>query len=187
MRLEDKKIAIVATHGFEKSELFEPLNALKEEGAQVHVIAPESGFIKSWDQKDWGESILVDMTLANAAPSDYDSLVLPGGVMNPDMLRTNKDAIQFIRAFFQEGKPVAAICHAPWLLIDAGVLQNRKATSYKSIKQDIINAGANWLDQEVVVDQGMVTSRNPDDLPAFIQKIVEETMEGKHKGQSLNA
>jgi len=187
MKLEDKKIAILATDGFEKSELFEPMNALKEEGAQVHIIAPESGSIKSWDEKDWGESVLVDMTLANANPADYDSLVLPGGVINPDILRVNSEALDFIRTFFNQHKPVAAICHAPWLLINAGVIENRIVTSYKSIKEDVINAGARWQDDEVVVDEGLVTSRNPNDLPAFIDKIIEETREGKHEGQTANA
>ncbi|WP_108244307.1 type 1 glutamine amidotransferase domain-containing protein [Muricauda brasiliensis] len=187
MKLKDKKIAILASDGFEKSELFEPLNALKEEGAEVHVISPESGSIKSWDKKDWGESVLVDITISNANPEDYDSLVLPGGVINPDTLRINEDAIAFIKSFFKNSKPVAAICHAPWLLISAGVIENRKVTSYKSIKDDVINAGAHWEDKEVVVDHGLVTSRNPNDLPAFISKIIEETLEGKHKDQTVDA
>jgi len=127
------------------------------------------------------------MTLESANSSDYDSLVLPGGVLNPDTLRTNKDALNFIRDFFKAGKPVAAICHAPWLLISAGVIENRKVTSYKNMKDDVINAGAKWTDAEVVVDQGLVTSRNPDDLPAFIEKIIEETREGKHDGQVVDA
>jgi len=186
MKLEDKKIAILATDGFEKSELFEPMNALKDQGAQVHVIAPESGSIKSWDKDKWDESVLVDMTISNANPSDYDSLVLPGGVINPDTMRTNNEALEFIRAFFEHGKPVAAICHAPWLLISAGVIENRTVTSYKSIKADVVNAGANWKDQEVVVDEGLVTSRNPDDLSAFVDKIIEETREGKHEGQAVD-
>ncbi len=186
MKLENKKIAILATDGFEKSELFEPLKALKEEGAQVHVISPDSGAIKSWDGTDWGESVSVDMTLANANPSDYHSLVLPGGVINPDTLRVNDEALSFIRSFFEQGKPVAAICHAPWLLISAGVIENRNVTSYKSIKQDVINAGAKWTDQDVVVDNGLVTSRNPGDLPAFIAKVIEETREGKHAKQTID-
>ena len=187
MKLKDSKIAILATNGFEKSELFEPLNALKKEGAEVHVVSPESGSIKSWDNKDWGESVMVDLTIENANPVDYDSLVLPGGVINPDLLRINEDAIAFIRSFFKRSKPVAAICHAPWLLISADVIENRNVTSYKSIKDDVVNAGAHWEDKEVVVDQGLVTSRNPNDLPAFISKIIEETLEGKHKGQTVDA
>lgn len=186
MNLENKKVAILATDGFEKSELFEPLKALKEEGAEVHIISPDSGSIKSWDKNDWGESVSVDVTLANANPSDYDSLVLPGGVINPDKLRVNEDALKFIRSFFEQHKPVGAICHAPWLLISAGVIENRKVTSFKSIKEDVINAGAKWTDHEVVVDQGLITSRNPDDLPAFMAKIIEEIKEGKHEEQAAN-
>lgn len=186
MKLRDKKIAILATDGFEKSELFEPMEALKNEGAQVHVIAPESGSIKSWADGNWGENVRVDMTIRNAKSEDYHSLLLPGGVINPDTLRTNELALDFIRAFFKEGKPVAAICHASWLLISAEVIEDRNVTSYHSIKQDVMNAGAHWVDQEVVVDEGLVTSRNPDDLSAFIDKIIEETREGKHRGQSEN-
>lgn len=187
MKLENKKIAILATDGFEKSELFEPLKALKEEGATVHVISLKEGEIKSWDKDNWGESVKVDKVLSEANAADYNSLVLPGGVINPDQLRVNTSALSFIRAFFEASKPVAAICHAPWLLISAKVIENRKVTSYKSIKDDIKNAGANWVDEEVVVDQGLVTSRNPDDLPAFIRKIIEETREGKHDEQVVDA
>lgn len=187
MKLENKNIAILATDGFEKSELFEPLQALKSEGATVHVISPEDGKIKSWDTDNWGESIAVDKKLSEANADDYNSLVLPGGVINPDKLRVNESALEFIRAFFKAGKPVAAICHAPWLLISAGVIENRKVTSFGSIKQDVLNAGGKWMDQEVVVDQGLVTSRDPGDLPAFIKKIIEETREGQHDGQVADA
>jgi len=187
MKLENKSIAILATHGFEKSELFEPLNKLKAEGATVHVVSPETGSIKSWDVDNWGETVQVDKKLSEAKVEDYHSLVLPGGVINPDKLRVNDDALNLIRDFFKVGKPVAAICHAPWLLISAGVIENRKVTSFGSIKQDVLNAGANWVDKEVVVDQGLVTSRNPNDLPAFIGKIIEETREGKHEGQVVDA
>lgn len=187
MKLENKKIAILATDGFEKSELFEPLEGLKKEGAEVHIISVKEGEIKSWDDNNWGESITVDKLVDNAKESDYHSLVLPGGVANPDLLRTHENALEFIRAFFRSGKPVAAICHAPWLLISADVIENRKVTSYHSIKDDVINAGANWVDEEVVVDKGLVTSRNPKDLPAFIDKIIEETREGKHEEQDVNA
>lgn len=187
MKLTDKNIAILATDGFEKSELFKPYEALKNEGAQVHIISNKEGSIKSWDKKGWGESISVDMVVKNAKESVYDSLVLPGGVINPDQLRTDGQALDFIRAFFKSGKPVAAICHAPWLLISANVIENRKVTSYHSIKDDVVNAGAQWVDEEVVVDEGLVTSRNPDDLSAFIAKIIEETREGVHSEQELNA
>lgn len=187
MKLENKKVAILATNGFEKSELFEPLKALKNEGATVHIISKEKGSIKSWDGDNWGENINVDKTIMEVNASDYNSLLLPGGVANPDSLRTNEDALLFIRDFFAQSKPVSAICHAPWLLISAGVVENRKMTSYKSIKDDLINAGANWVDEEVVVDDGLTTSRNPNDLPAFISKMIEEIREGKHEDQVVNA
>ncbi len=185
MELENKKVAILATDGFEKSELFQPLEALKNEGATVHIISNKEGEIKSWDKTDWGKTIQVDKLVSEANESEYNALVLPGGVINPDALRTDEDALDFIRAFFSSGKPVAAICHAPWLLISAGVIEGRQVTSYKSIKDDVINAGGHWTDNEVVVDQGLVTSRNPDDLPAFCDKIIEEIREGKHDEQHV--
>jgi protease I len=187
MKLENKRVAILATDGFEKSELFEPLKALKNEGARVDVISVKEGSIKSWDGDNWGESTSVDYVVTDTNESEYHALVLPGGVANPDLLRTNDNALEFIRNFFKSGKPVAAICHAPWLLISAGVIENRKVTSYHSIKDDVINAGANWVNKEVVVDEGLVTSRNPDDLPAFIDKVIEEIKEGKHDDQVVNA
>jgi protease I len=187
MKLENKRVAILATNGFEKSELFEPMKALKAHGAIVDIVSLESGEIKSWDDKDWGESVTVDVTLDETNVEDYHGLVLPGGVINPDLLRANDDALTFIRDFFKQSKPVAAICHAPWLLISANVIENRKVTSYHSIKDDVINAGAHWVDEPVVVDEGLTTSRNPDDLPKFIDKIVEELCEGKHDGQVVNA
>lgn len=187
MKLQDKKIAILATDGFEKSELFKPLEALKQEGATVDIISVKVGEIKSWDGDNWGKSISVDKMVDDANQADYHSLVLPGGVANPDLLRTHDNVLDFIRSFFKSGKPVAAICHAPWLLISANVIENRNVTSYHSIKDDVINAGAHWVDESVVVDQGLVTSRNPDDLPAFIAKIIEETREGKHAEQQVNA
>lgn len=187
MRLENKKIAILATHGFENSELFQPLKALKAEGAIVEVVSPKEGEIKSWEGKNWGESIKVDKTLDQAQESDYNALVLPGGVANPDTLRTNEQALEFIRSFFSSHKPVGAICHAPSLLISAGVIKDRTVTSYKSIKDDVKNAGAHWEDKEVVVDHGLVTSRNPGDLQAFIGKVIEEIREGKHEKQEVHA
>ncbi|OQD42268.1 protease [Croceivirga radicis] len=187
MNLENKKVAILVTHGFEKSELFEPYNALKEEGATVDIISYHEGEIKSWDGDNWGESIQVDKLIKDVKAEDYHTLVLPGGVANPDSMRTNEDALTFIKDFFKLSKPVAAICHAPWLLISAGVIENRKVTSYKSIKDDVINAGAEWVDEPVVVDEGLTTSRNPDDLPQFISKVIEELKEGKHEGQVVNA
>jgi protease I len=185
MQLEGKKIAILATNGFEQSELFEPKKALEQAGATVHVVSPESGEIKGWNEKDWGDSVKVDVALDDAQERDYDGLMLPGGQMNPDVLRGEPKAVAFVRSFFASHKPVGAICHAPWLLIEAEVVKDRDVTSYHTIKKDLINAGANWQDSEVVCDQGLVTSRNPGDLPAFNAKLIEEFAEGKHDGQTL--
>ncbi len=181
--LDRKNVAILATNGFEESELREPKKALEKAGANVHIVSLKSGEIKSWADGNWGKSYKVDKTLDEVTQADYNALMLPGGVINPDTLRTNKDAVNFVKSFFENHKPVAAICHAPWLLAEAGVLKGRNITSYKSIKTDMINAGANWTDEEVVVDSGLVTSRNPDDLPAFNAKLVEEVYEGKHDEQ----
>lgn len=181
----DATIAILSTDGFEQSELTEPLDKLRKAGATVHVVSPKSGEIKGWDNGNWGESVKVDRTIkdAQAKVDEYDALVLPGGVMNPDKLRMSEEATRFVREFFKAGKPVAAICHGPQILIDCGVIEGREMTSYPSIKNDLKNAGARWVDQEVVVDQGLVTSRTPKDLPAFIDKIIEEVREGVHAGQ----
>lgn len=183
-KLKGKKVAILATDGFEESELSQPLQELKNQGATAHIVSIKSGQIKAWDQGDWSKKYDVDKTLDEVSADDYNALVLPGGVINPDKLRANEKAVSFVRDFFKAGKPVAAICHGPWTLIEADVVKGRKMTSYKSIKTDLINAGANWVDEEVVVDQGLVTSRNPDDLPAFCRKMVEEIREGKHEGQT---
>ena len=179
----NKKIAILATNGFEESELSSPKEAMEKEGFEVHIISPEAGKIKAWNKTDWSKEYPVDKTVKEVSAKDYNALVLPGGVMNPDHLRTNEDALKFVRDFFEHKKPVAAICHASWTLISAGVVRGRTMTSYHSIKDDLINAGANWVDKEVVVDQGFVTSRNPDDLPAFNSKLIEEIKEGKHQEQ----
>lgn len=175
-----KKIAILATHGFEESELSSPKEQLEQQGWTAHIVSPESGSIKAWSGKDWGKAYPVDKTLAEARPSDYDALVLPGGVLNPDKLRVNDEALAFVQKFFADGKPVAAICHGPQTLINAGLVQGRKMTSVQAISKDLQNAGASWVDEEVVVDNGLVTSRTPKDLPAFNKKMVEEIREGKH-------
>ena len=178
-----KRIAILATNGFEESELKSPKEAMEKEGFQVDIVSPQAGKIKGWSKGNWSNSYDVDETLDNVKADDYSALMLPGGVMNPDTLRQNDRALTFVRDFFKQEKPVAAICHAPWILISADVVKGRKMTSYKSIKDDLINAGANWVDEEVVVDQGFVTSRNPNDLPAFNAKLIEEIKEGKHEEQ----
>jgi len=179
--LSGKRILILATNGFEQSELEVPRDRLKAAGAEVHVVSPEQGEIKGWDQKDWGRPVKVDKALADAKVADYDAIVLPGGQINPDLLRVDQDALALIKTFFDAGKTVAAVCHAPWLLIETGIAKGRKMTSYHSIKQDVINAGAKWEDSEVVTDNGVVTSRNPGDLEAFSKKIIEEVLEGKHQ------
>ena len=181
--LNGKRAAMLVAKGFEEIELTEPLRALREAGAHVDIVSPEEGKVKAWDKKDWGKEYDVDVRLAQANAESYHALVLPGGVMNPDFLRMNEQAVAFARAFFEEGKPVAAICHGPWLLVEADVVRDREVTSYPSIRKDLENAGAHWVDQEVVVDQGLVTSRNPDDLPAFNRKMLEEIAEGVHAGQ----
>jgi len=180
-KIANATIAILSTHGFEKSELFEPKRQMEEAGATVHVIAPEAGAITSWDDKNWGEEMSVDKTLADAKVEDYDALILPGGQINPDILRANADAVAFIRDFHDTGRTLAAICHAPWLLIEAGAAKGRDMTSYASIKTDLINAGANWQDSAVVCDKAIVTSRSPEDLDAFCAKIIEEVREGAHQ------
>ncbi len=182
-QLNGKKVAILVDQGFEQVELTQPRQAAETAGATTHLISPQSGQVKGWNHTDWGDSFPVDVPLDRANAADYDALILPGGVMNPDKLRMNPRAVQFIRAFFDAGKPVASICHGPWTLIEAGVVEGRTLTSYPSLKTDLKNAGAIWVDQEVVTDQGLVTSRNPDDLPAFNRKMVEEFAEGVHAGQ----
>ena len=183
--LNRKKVAILATNGFEESELREPKKALENAGADVDIVSLKAGEIKSWADGNWGKEYQVDKTLDEVTQDDYNALVLPGGVINPDLLRREEKAIDFVRSFFDHHKPVAAICHAPWLLAEAGVLKGREVTSFSSIKTDIINAGANWRDEKVVVDSGLVTSRKPDDLPAFNSKLVEEVYEGKHEEQTV--
>jgi protease I len=182
--LDGKKVAILATDGFEQDELFSPLEALQEANADVKIVSPSKNKeIKAWKYTDWGKTVKVDVPLDQARPEDFDALVLPGGVINPDHLRREPAAVQFVKTFFMTGKPVAAICHGPQMLIEADVVRGRKLTSFSSIKTDLKNAGAEWVDQEVVVDNGLVTSRSPDDLPAFNAKMIEEIAEGIHMRQ----
>ncbi|MFA5950545.1 MAG: type 1 glutamine amidotransferase domain-containing protein [Hyphomicrobium sp.] len=190
-KIKNAKILILATDGVEQSEIQLPLTRLREAGALVHVAAPKSRrskeTIRAWHEKDWGEEIPVDAELSEVSESFYDALVLPGGQINPDLLRVEPEAMQLIRTFLNSGKPLAAICHAPWLLVEAKAVRGRKMTSYKSIKADLVNAGANWLDQPAVADEGIVTSRDLGDLDAFIAKIIEEVEEGKHQRASIAA
>jgi protease I len=179
--LAGKKVAILATDGFEQDELFSPLEALKQANAEVKVVSPSEDEIKGWKYTDWGKSIPVDVPLNEAKPENFDALMLPGGVINPDHLRREPAAVEFVKKFFDSGKPIAAICHGPQMLIEADVVRGHKLTSFPSIKTDLKNAGAEWVDEEVVVDHGLVTSRSPDDLPAFNSKMIEEIAEGVHR------
>jgi protease I len=179
--LKGKKIAFLFTEGAEQVEVTKPLEAVKDAGADVDIVSLEKGEIEMWNHFDKGDKIDADKAVADADASDYDGLVLPGGVANPDQLRADEDAVRFVRDFFEQDKPVGSICHGPWLLVESGAAKGRKLTSFPSIKTDLKNAGAEWVDEEVVVDNGLVTSRNPDDLPAFCSKIVEEFAEGKHE------
>lgn len=186
-KLSGKTIAIVTENGFEEVELTSPKEAMEKEGATVHIVSPQKEKVTSWDSKDWGKDFPVDKALDEANADDYDAVMIPGGVINPDQLRRSDKAISFIKHFFEQGKPVASICHGPQVLIETGLLKDRNVTSFFSIKTDLINAGARWSDKECVVDQGLVTSRNPDDLPAFNKKLIEEIQEGKHEGQKSRA
>ncbi len=187
-RLQDKKIAfLMANEGVEQVELTEPLQAVREAGADAELLAPEAGEIQAFNHLDKGDTFKVDRAVEDADASEYDGLVLPGGVANPDQLRTKPEALEFVRSFFEAGKPVGVICHGPWTLIDAGVARGRTLTSWPSLQTDLRNAGAEWVDEEVHVDQGLVTSRRPDDLEAFKAKIVEEFAEGVHEGQRAKA
>ena len=178
--LEGQKVAILVTDGFEQVELTEPRKALQDAGATTELVAPRAGKVKAWKTRDWGEQFDVDRDLHGADADAYDALLLPGGVMNPDHLRMNATATRFVKAFFDASKPVAAICHGPWTLIDAGVVEGRRLTSWPSLQTDLRNAGAEWVDEEVVVDQGLVTSRKPDDLPAFNARMLEAFAQGRH-------
>jgi protease I len=178
--LTGKKVAILAADGYEESELLTPKKALDDAGAETVIVSLKEGKIKGWKHKDWSGSIDVDLTVTDAKADDFDALVLPGGVINPDQLRMNPKAVEFVSHFVDSGKPIAAICHGPWTLVETNILEGRTVTSWPSLKTDLLNAGAKWVDEEVVVDNGLVTSRKPDDLEAFCQKMLEEFAEGPH-------
>jgi len=182
--IKNKKVAILTENGFEEVELTGPMNALEQAGATVHIISPQKDKVKAWNHDHWSIELPVDKNLSDANPEDYDMLVLPGGVLNPDKLRLNKEAVSFVQHFLEQAKPLAAICHGPQTLIETGMLDGRTMTSYWAIKTDLINAGVNWVDKEVVVDNGLVTSRSPEDLDAFNIKMIEELMEGQHATRS---
>lgn len=183
-KLQGKRVAFLATDMVEQVELTEPWQAVKGEGAAVELVSLEEGEIQGFNHYDKADTFRVDRTVEEARADDYDALVIPGGVGNPDTMRADENAVQFVRDFFEQGKPVGVICHGPWMLVEAGVVRDRKVTSWPSLETDIRNAGGNWVDEEVVVDQGLVTSRKPDDLPAFNKKIIEEFCEGQHKEQA---
>jgi protease I len=178
--LNNTRVAALVDNGFEQSELLEPKKALEAAGARVDIVSPQQGKVKGWQHTDWGQEVAVDVRLDAANPDQYDALLLPGGVMNPDKLRANPKAVQFVKAFVDSGRPIAAICHGPWTLIEAGAVKGRRMTSWPSLRTDLRNAGANWVDQECVTDNGLVTSRKPDDIPAFNRKMIEEFAEGRH-------
>jgi deglycase len=184
--LKGKKVAFLAADMFEEAELAGPWQALEEAGAELELVSLQDGEIQGFDHYDKAGSYKVDKSVEEASANDYDALVLPGGVGNPDNLRQDENAVRFVRDFFEQGKPVGAICHAPWTLIEAGVVRNRTLTSFPSLQTDLRNAGANWVDEEVHVDNGLVTSRKPDDIPAFNQKVIEEIREGRHQAQKVN-
>jgi protease I len=178
--LQGKRVAILATDGFEQAELLEPRKALQQAGAETKVVSPKGPKIKGWDHDHWGEEVAVDLPLASAKAGDFDALLLPGGVMNPDTLRMDERAIEFVKEMVNAAKPVAAICHGPWTLVEAGFVKGRTLTSWPSLKTDIRNAGGQWVDETVVTDRGLVTSRKPADIPMFNRKMIEEFAEGRH-------
>lgn len=183
--LQGMKVAVLVADGFEQSEMTEPKKALEEAGARVDIVSPQHDEVKGWRHKEWGDSFEVDVPLAEARAQDYDALVLPGGQMNPDNLRIKPEAVEFARQFSDSGKPVAAICHGPWLLVETGAIKGRTVTSWPSIRTDLINAGANWVDEEAVVDRGLITSRKPDDIPAFNRRMIEEFSGSRQAAQKI--
>lgn len=185
--LSGKKVAILVADGFEQVEMTEPRKALDQAGAQTTLVSPAEGKVKAWNHTDWGNQFDVDMPLQQADADDFDALLLPGGVINPDRLRIQPQAVELVREFYQAGKPIAAICHGPWTLVEADVVRDRTVTSWPSLKTDLENAGAHWVDRETVTDQGLVTSRKPDDIPAFNRAMIEEFAEGVHKRQQRSA
>lgn len=184
--LSGRTVACLVTDGYEQSELTSPVEALRNAGAEVHIVSLKSGRVRGWKDGEWAESVMADKTVSEVSADNYQGLLLPGGVINPDKLRRDEKAVAFVREFFEQGKPVAAICHGPQMLIEAEVVDGRTMTSFSSIRKDLENAGAKWVDREVVVDQGLTTSRSPKDLPAFNRKLVEELAEGKHEGQKAS-
>jgi protease I len=186
-RISGKRVAALVDNGFEQVELTEPVQALRDAGAKVDIVSPQRDHVKGWQHTKWGDEIRVDRPLESARADEYDALLLPGGVMNPDRLRMNPKAVDFVRGFVSANKPIAAICHGPWTLIEAGAVKGRRMTSWPSLKTDLQNAGAQWVDEIVVVDRGLVTSRKPDDIPAFNQKMIEEFAEGVHSGEPVGA
>ena len=186
-KLDGKKVAILVTDGFEQVEMTNPCEALEEAGAETKIVSLKPGKIQGMHHADKGDKFDADLTLDEARPEEFDALLIPGGLMNPDALRSNDDALEFTRHFFREGKPVAAICHGPWVLIDAGVVRGRTLTSWPAIKNDVKNAGGKWVNEQVVVDNGLVTSRKPDDIPAFNKKMIEEFCEGRHEAMATAA
>jgi deglycase len=183
-KLEGKKVAILASDGVEQVELVEPRKALESEGASITLVSLENGEIQGMNHIDKADTFPVDATVGDASAESFDALLLPGGAVNPDNLRQSPDAVRFVRDFYDTGKPIAAICHAPWMLVEADIVRDVTITSWPSLQTDVRNAGGTWVDEEVVTDQGVVTSRNPDDIPAFSQKMVEEFQEGRHEGRS---
>lgn len=186
-KLDGKKIAILVAQGFEQVEMTEPRKALEDAGAETDLVSPEASSVHGWNHLEWGDSFRVDVSLDQASADDYDALVLPGGVMNPDHLRQDARAIRFVRAFFESGKPVGAICHGPWMLVEADVVRGRHVTSWPSLKTDLRNAGGHWTDEPVVTDRGLITSRKPADIPQFNAKLIEEFAEGIHPANSRRA